>query len=453
MLSREGKIVSGVFVFSIALWLIDIAFAYKLDDWSIWLLRKELINLTGIIAIVSMGIIMIIAIRPKFLEHFFQGMDKAYFVHKWLGIIGISAAILHYGIKLSKPLLKTMFEQGAKIPRGSSAFLADYTSSAKLTGEILFYIFAAMLLITLLKKIPYRVWFFLHKIMGLLFAAVVFHTIVLAPARYWFEPVGLVLALLSLIGLYAAALSLFGLIGKKSKYSGEIINLEMHKDVTIVSCKVPANWHHNSGQYAFVSHKKSGNNRSNHNNNYHQSSEAHPFTIASTEHAGTIRFAIKSLGDYTSQIPKNWAKGDQLEIEGPYGRFSFIDSPFKKQIWIAGGVGITPFISWLESFQENLEYQKLIKNSDITLYYCVSSFQDALMPDYLQSLAARAGIKFHIHCSDKEGFLDARSLNMDDKTGVWFCGPQRFARSLQNMIKKLNLPLYKHFHTEYFDMR
>ena len=52
-------------------------------------------------------------------------------------------------------------------------------------------------------------------------------------------------------------------------------------------------------------------------------------------------FSIKGLGDYTRRLPKQLFPGQMVTVEGPYGRFDFRgDCP--RQLWLAGGIGITP---------------------------------------------------------------------------------------------------------------
>lgn len=431
---REKQIVWGVLILSFLLWGADVVSNYSASDWGVWLWRKELINLTGILALIPMGVIMLLALRPRFLEPLFNGMDKIYYVHKWLGIWAITAALLHYGVKLSKSFLKPYFEQGPKPKAETLAWLDSYHSLAKDVGEILFYLFAIMLVITLLKKIPYRFWRKIHKVMGLLFLAVVFHTVVLAPARYWGEPLGIVLIVIMLIGIYAALVSLFGFIGRGKRYQAIIKSLDFSANSAIVDCEMPMNWTHTSGQYAFVQHPTY--------------KERHPFTIASSVHDDqTIRFAIKELGHYTRKIPKRWKVGDRLNIEGPYGRFSYESSLLPQQIWITGGVGITPFIAWLESLQGK------VSKYDITLYYLVRNRDEALMVDYLVALAEKAGVTLSIHYSDEKGYLDFKKLPFDTETSVWFCGPTGIAKAIRSTLKSKNLSPKKYLHCEYFEMR
>ena len=56
---------------------------------------------------------------------------------------------------------------------------------------------------------------------------------------------------------------------------------------------------------------------------------------------------IKELGDFTKELPKNIKKDDVITVEGPYGNFTFNDSR-AQQIWVAGGIGFTPFAARIE---------------------------------------------------------------------------------------------------------
>ncbi|MCX7556298.1 FAD-binding oxidoreductase [Xanthomonadaceae bacterium JHOS43] len=90
------------------------------------------------------------------------------------------------------------------------------------------------------------------------------------------------------------------------------------------------------GQFAFLSFQQEG------------LREPHPFTIASAEQPdGGIAFMVRALGDYTARLVKEAKPGMVAEIYAPYGRFNH-KTGARREIWIAGGVGVTPFISWLK---------------------------------------------------------------------------------------------------------
>nr|WP_246253992.1 hypothetical protein [Comamonas jiangduensis] len=85
----------------------------------------------------------------------------------------------------------------------------------------------------------------------------------------------------------------------------------------------------------------------------------HPFTIASAPdgYARTddgrqlLRLVIKPLGDYTQTLHARLQPGQTVRIEGPYGHFDGQGAARRVQVWIAGGVGITPFLALLQARQ------------------------------------------------------------------------------------------------------
>ncbi|MDP1644049.1 MAG: FAD-binding oxidoreductase [Thiobacillus sp.] len=90
-----------------------------------------------------------------------------------------------------------------------------------------------------------------------------------------------------------------------------------------------------AGQFAFVT--------------FDQSEGPHPFTISSAWHGnGKLFFLIKGIGDYTSTLPATLKVGDLVKVEGPYGRFAF-GGRKPRQIWVAGGIGITPFVARMQA--------------------------------------------------------------------------------------------------------
>ena len=67
----------------------------------LWVMRQEGMLLTGILALGAMTAIMVLALRPRWVESPLGGMDKAYRLHKWLGIIAITLSLAHWLAKQS----------------------------------------------------------------------------------------------------------------------------------------------------------------------------------------------------------------------------------------------------------------------------------------------------------------------------------------------------------------
>ncbi len=49
--------------------------------------RAVFMQYSGVIAMGAMSVAMWLALRPKFIEPYLDGLDKMYRLHKWLGIL------------------------------------------------------------------------------------------------------------------------------------------------------------------------------------------------------------------------------------------------------------------------------------------------------------------------------------------------------------------------------
>ena len=78
----------------------------------------------------------------------------------------------------------------------------------------------------------------------------------------------------------------------------------------------------------------------------------HPFTMSGAPDDGVLRFTIKALGDDTGELQDLVQPGMPAVVSGPHGRFQHTRGT-RHQIWIAGGIGITPFLSWLRALESH----------------------------------------------------------------------------------------------------
>ncbi len=74
----------------------------------------------------------------------------------------------------------------------------------------------------------------------------------------------------------------------------------------------------------------------------------HPFSLTSVPGGSTISVGIKQLGDFTNSLTE-LKVGDDVIVEGAYGEFGSELTNYQKQIWIAGGNSITPFVAMAKS--------------------------------------------------------------------------------------------------------
>lgn len=97
--------------------------------------------------------------------------------------------------------------------------------------------------------------------------------------------------------------------------------------------------------------------------------EEHPFTISAGVDAAVsgkqLSFTAKALGDFTEALPAVQI-GDLLKVNGPYGIFSYrFLKNNRPMVWIAGGIGITPFLSMARSLahEKNVPRPLLLWNT------------------------------------------------------------------------------------------
>lgn len=75
------------------------------------------------------------------------------------------------------------------------------------------------------------------------------------------------------------------------------------------------------------------------------------YSIASSPSLTNLEFIIKIVGRFTNYLD-SLKEGDELEIEGPYGHFSFSEK-ITKALFIAGGIGVAPMRGILQHIYRN----------------------------------------------------------------------------------------------------
>ena len=78
---------------------------------------------------------------------------------------------------------------------------------------------------------------------------------------------------------------------------------------------------------------------------YQGCGEYHPYTISALGEQGSLALGIKALGDCTRQL-QSIRPGAAARLQGPFGDF-LAGRGSGRSLWLAGGIGITPFIAAL----------------------------------------------------------------------------------------------------------
>lgn len=379
----------------------------------------------GSAALIAMGLSQLLATRISLLETVFGGLDRIYVLHKWLGVGAIVAVLLHDTIDADI--------RGT----GLETFLTDLAESL---GEFSLYAILILVVLSIATFVPYHLWKFTHKFMGALFALSAFHYVYILKPFAVQDPVGLYVLGFCILGIACYFYTLLPLKWLKSKHRYEVRSVEQAGDATaIFLTPVAKGLRCQPGQFAFVEFETPG------------LSEAHPFTVSkvgSDENA--LRFTIKSLGDFTAELGNGIKLGSMAKISGPFGHFQRRRKP-AVEIWIAGGIGITPFASWANALKDT-------EDQNIQLFYCVRDRASAAHLDELEELAAKQpGFHLHLIESSRAPRLSAvRIAEIIDRpiaeAKVYYCGPASMRDSLHSGLRKLGLKRSRFVYEE-FEMR
>ena len=174
------------------------------------------------------------------------------------------------------------------------------------------------------------------------------------------------------------------------------------------------------GQFALVTFRSAGLPR-----------ERHPWTISSAPtQGGALQFTIKKCGDFTSNIDRV-QPGDSAFIKGPYGIFgqAALEDPAADLVLIAGGIGITPFLSMVR-------YLAAIGSTRrVVLIWSVRTAADMVWHEELVACAsALPGLRLHVVMTRQQnpqgisGRLNAAVLqtllaDVPADCRIFICGP------------------------------
>jgi predicted ferric reductase len=177
--------------------------------------------------------------------------------------------------------------------------------------------------------------------------------------------------------------------------------------------------------------------------------QRHPFSIASAPQQHRLQVGIKAAGDYTGTLGERLRVGTPAKLAGPFGGFDYSRGG-TDQIWIAAGIGITPFLSWIRSLDESFD-------RTVDLYYSVAVESDALDLDELTAAAcAHPSLRLHVVVTEQQGLLTpAQSLNgrpRGAEVWIYMCGPTPMMKAFEHGFRALGIPPER-IRWEQFDIR
>lgn len=420
-----SKIKIITFTLAILPGLLALLFITASDFSSAGALLNMLGRLTGIWGMALLLVAAILCCRVPGFDQPFGGLTKLWKLHHLLGAIGFLMILTH-------PILLAV--AAAEISLDAAVYTLFSSQSAVLWGWVALIALMIFMAPTFafFGKPDYQRWKWMHKLSGVTVVFALVHTLMLSRTLpgLWGDAVWGLLALMAL-----------GAIGYRwifSRWRGRLpykVTEVTHPANNVVELTLQpqrAHLKYLPGQFVYLTpfcrELESGNN------------EEHPYTLSSSPCEPTLRMAIKALGD-GSRALLNLAINTEVGVEGPYGRFFDPKaSPDQAELWIAGGIGITPFLARLR------HHVRLSQDVNIHLIYCVQDEARLVFGDELQQLSNNiSGLSFTPHFFYQQGPLTSCFIKQHcpdfAQRYTYICGPVPLIDSSRRILTDAGVPL------------
>ena len=371
-------------------------------------------------AVVLMSVNAVLATRPFALDRLYHGLDKLFISHRANGV-AVAAVVTSHFLLMPRspgwPLVK----------------LIAYPNIALILFSVLMAI-APRSPWRKLVTLRYDYWKLGHRFMGVFLGAAVVHSLIAHP---------IVLAL-PIESTWVYGIATIGLLAYAYRELAERFVKERHRytvaetrhvgdDVLEIALSpIASPIAHSAGQFAFVRFAEG------------PSREQHPFTLSAAPRSdGALRFSVKASGDWTAALQDHLEMGSAARIEGAYGGFDFRRGR-ACQLWLAGGIGITPFLAFLGDTQ---------LDRDVRLIWSVRSDAEAAgyLPEIERSVAEHSGVRFDLWVSSTQGRLQLADSGIErpEKLSAFVCGPMPMRDSFVAQLEALGVARREIYYEEF----
>ncbi|WP_291636302.1 FAD-binding oxidoreductase [Clostridium sp.] len=390
----------------------------------------------------------IITARPKFIEKNF-GMDRMYRFHMVMPLVAFTLGLIHAQIK------ESYFHDSFQTTLGSATLVIFgaiiVISTLLMINKLFFKIKIVDDIRNSLKKFLKPKHEFLvtvHNITVVGVCILLIHILLSNSVKTNIQ------LEMTLTAYFVIALSMYFYhkvlkrnIAKSKEYTISDIRNECDNIITLkFKPKNHKLFTYKSGQFLYVKLY-----------NEEIPKDEHPFTISSSPtEKDYISVTVKQLGDFTNSLVKARV-GDKAYIDGSFGSFTHLDLPKDNKLcFIAGGIGITPFLSMLRYL--NVEE----KHRDVILIWGARDSSELICKEELDSIACNMKnltiipvLSSEKKYSGEQGYVDGarvkRLLNNDLEYDFFLCGPPIMMEKAVSDLKSFNINSNK-IHFERFSI-
>ena len=409
-------LVAGVSAVPVVLWLLTNSLSDRFVSRSSAL--SSFAVLVGLVAFSLFACNVVLGSRVRPIERLFLSLDRVYKAHRRLGAVVVVTVLTHAALMV-----------GSRGAQGVDAMLDLFTPDPGwrvFVGVLSGLAITALVLLSFYAPLRHRGFVFVQRLSGLVFVLTPLHVLRVPIASTLSTPLRVYLVALTLAaGVAYVRRSLLARVLVR-RYPYRLVEVHPHhpRVVELVAAPDRERMKFQPGQFAFLSL-----------DHPFVDKGPHPFSITSGRDDPNLRFVVKGVGDHTTALLE--AKpGVRARVEGPFGGLSHERMPSKRQIWVAGGIGITPFLSMARSLGEGYE---------IDLYYATAHLAEAHFLGELRHIA-RLDPSFRVIpvTEDDIGFITADYVRKTSGSlkgrDILICGPPAMLDNLRYQFRHIGVP-------------
>ncbi len=377
----------------------------------------------GLEAVLLFSCSLVLATLLRGIERAFGGLDRVAQWHRHTAVAAVILMVVH-----------PLFAGSTPVPNASATGLG--LGDVALIGLLALAVWALApslraakwsRLVRHLARISHERWLTGHRLTGLFVAAAVVHGLLVDPVLKVSVPLKATYLVVGGIGIAAYVYRELFARFVVPVYDYTVADVqrpnEMTADVFLQPVGRPLSFE--PGQFIFLAFGGVG------------GWQRHPFSVASAPTERRLEVSVRAAGDYTRDLHDQLKPGTPAKAAGPFGGFDYRGGG-QHQIWIAGGIGITPFMSWIRALDDSFD-------RDVAFFYSVARQSDALYLDEIgAAAAAHPTVHPHIVDSSRDGYLTAEQaangMTSEADVSVYMCGPPATMTALSKGFRQLGIP-------------
>jgi ferredoxin-NADP reductase/NifU-like protein involved in Fe-S cluster formation len=166
------------------------------------------------------------------------------------------------------------------------------------------------------------------------------------------------------------------------------------------------------------------------------------YTITSLSGDESLSITVKRAGAFSNALC-DLAAGDRVKITGPYGNFYPIETCENDFVFLAGGIGVTPFLSFIKDLRRKESSKKIF------LFCSNKNSEDIIFRKELDEISKKWGnlkVIYTLTRAKEKGSLTDEYKRIDlemikkyvgdlDKKEYFICGPSTFVFGIKEQLE------------------